>query len=171
MSTAGGTTRLAAAALWLTVVAGISYAIGGTFAAFWWVVPAAIVWLISVRRTAAGVQRRPYGGLWCFATLFGPLSFLFLAFIFRSGAAPTSPSRRTEVADMGTDELLLRLAAVEDQVHALQHEVESIRGALRARGPVPSPVRPATAAGQVPLRTVAREPFPSAPSAPAAPRP
>src|SRR5258708_40255876 len=116
MSTAGAITRLGAAALWLTVLAGVSYAIGGPPAAFWWVVPAAAVWVISVRRTAAGAQRRPYGGLWFFATLFGPLSLLFLAFIFRSGAAPTSPARTTEVADMGTDALLLRLAAVEDQV-------------------------------------------------------
>jgi uncharacterized membrane protein len=169
MSTAGAITRLVAGALWLIVLAGVSHALGGGAAAFWWVVPAAVAWLISVRRTAAGAQRRTYGGLWFLATLFGPLSLLYLAFIFRSRAAPTSPSRTTEVADMGTDELLLRLIAVEDKVHALQHEVESIRGALRARGPVPGSVRPTPATA--PARAVTREPFPVAPAAPAAPRP
>jgi uncharacterized membrane protein len=174
MGTAGVTIRLAAAALWLIVLAGVSYAVGGGAAAFWWVVPATVVWLISIRRTAAGTQRRPYGGLWFLATLFGPLSLLFLVLIFRGGAAAvTSPSRTTEVADMGTDELLLRLAAVEDKVHALQDEVESIRGALRARGPVAIPLRPAPAATPTaaPARTVAREPFPTAPAAPSPPSP
>src|SRR5713226_367329 len=137
MSIAGTTGRLTAGALWLLVLGAVAYAAGGATAAFWWVVPAAIVWVISVRRAAAGAQKRAHGGLWFLASLFGPLSFFLLLVILRSEPAAALSFRTTEARDMGTDELLLRLAAVEDQVYALQREVDSIRSALGARAPVP----------------------------------
>ena len=164
MSIAGTTSRLTAGALWLLVLGAVAYAAGGAAAAFWWVVPAALVWVISVRRAAAGVQRRPHGGLWFLASLFGPLSLLLLLVIFRKGPAAALSSRTTEARDMGTDELLLRLAAVEDQVHALQREVDSIRSALGVRAPVPAARRSTPAAPPTPARAAARDPFPAAPT-------
>lgn len=78
MSSAGVIIRLTAGALWLLVLAGIADVAGGSMRAFWWFVPAAAVWVVSVTRTRSGAQRRAYGGLWFLASLFGPLSLLLL---------------------------------------------------------------------------------------------
>jgi len=155
--------RLLLAGLWLIVLGQAANIAGGGTGVFWWVVPAGVVWMIAVIRTA-GTDRRPHGGLWWLASLFGPLSLLLLLVIFRSPAAVPSSPRRTEVSAMGTDDLHLRLAAVEDQMLALQHEVDSIRRALQGRAPAPAPSR----APMPPLRTApaVRDPFPSR-SAPA----
>ncbi len=176
MSSAGALGRLAAGGLWLLVLGLLAAFVGGAGAAFWWVVPAGIAWAVSVSRTASGAQKHARGGLWLVASLFGPLSLAFLALIFR-GEPATPPSHTTEVVDMGTDQLVLRLAAVEDQVHLLQREVEAIRGALRDRESVPAQARTAPAPQTVPAPARARDPFPvanravRAPAPPKAPRP
>ena len=63
---------------------------------------------------------------------------------------------------MHTDELLLRLAAVEDRMRRLQNEVDSIRSALHESDAVVPVEKPL-------LRTPAPEPFP--PVRPPAPFP
>jgi uncharacterized membrane protein len=176
MSTAGVIVRLAAGGLWLLILAGVAGLGGGSTGAFLWFVPAAAVWVISVTRTASGAQRNAHGGLWFFASFFGPLSLLLLALLFRSAPEARVPVRTTEVADVNTDQLLVRLASVEDHMRSLQHEVESIRSALGARAgqvPSPSPVRTAplrTTPAPAPEPVRAREPEPyRPPAAPAAP--
>src|SRR5882724_306585 len=120
MSTAGVIVRLAAGGLWLLILAAVAGLDGGSTGAFLWFVPAAAVWVISVARTASGAQRRPYGGLWFFASFLGPLSLLLLAFMFRSTPQAPVPARTTEVADVNTDQLLVRLASVEGHMRSLQ---------------------------------------------------
>ena len=58
MSSPGASTRLAVGALWLLLLAVVAYNIGGASGAFWWFAPAALVWVISVKRTPSGAQRR-----------------------------------------------------------------------------------------------------------------
>jgi len=177
MSRAGVIIRLTAGGLWLLVLAGIAAIAGGSTGAFWWFAPAAAVWVVSVTRTRSGAQRRAYEGLWFFASLFGPLSLLLLAVLFRSRPQAQAPvsARTTEVVDMSTDELLLRLATVEDRVHSLQGEVESIRNALRTRTasvPAPAPLRvtPAPAPVRAPEpRTRPAAYVPAAPPRPTSP--
>src|SRR5580765_8768672 len=108
MSTAGAIVRLAAGGLWLLILAGVAALDGGATGAFLWFAPAAAVWVISVIRTASGAQRRAYGGLWFFASFFGPLSLLLLAQLYRSTPQEPAPARTTEVVDVNTDQLLLR---------------------------------------------------------------
>jgi uncharacterized membrane protein len=168
MSSAGVVIRLTAGALWLLVLAGIAAIAGGSTGAFWWFVPAAAVWVVSLTRTSSGAQRRAYGGLWFTASLFGPLSLLLLAVLFRSTPQAQAPvsARTTEVVDVSTDELLLRLATVEDRMHSLQDEVESIRSALGARTvPVPAPAPLRVTPAPAPVRAY----VPAAAAAP--PRP
>jgi hypothetical protein len=166
MSSPGASTRLVVGALWLLLLAVVAYNIGGASGAFWWFAPAGLVWVISVKRTPSGAQRRTFGVFWVIASLFGPLSLILLAFLLNSTPPDSLSARPTEVVDMSTDELLVRLVAVEDGMHALQHEVESIRSALRARTlPVPSPA-PSPAA---PRLFPAPPPAPVRPHEPAAP--
>jgi hypothetical protein len=94
--------------------------------------------------------------------LTGPLSLVLLLLLLRrdpvADAQPTI-ERPTE-ADMSTDDLLLRLSAVEDRIGLLQQEVVAIRTALRIRTtasaptvqpkPEPAPPRPAPAAAPPP---------------------
>src|SRR6266568_1465190 len=180
MSRAGVITRLAAGGLWLLVLASIAGELGGGTGAFWWSVPAGIVWVVLVKRTTSKALKRPHGVLWFLASLFGPLSLLLLLVLFRPAPQVPVSARTTEVVDVSTDdEMLLRLTAVEDGVHALQHEVESIRTALRARtAQVPSPASLRTTPLHAtpvppPTRAPEREPSPatSAPAVTAVPPP
>jgi uncharacterized membrane protein len=172
MSSAGVSTRLIAGAVWLLVLAVVAYNVGGASAAFWWFAPAGLVWVISVRRAASDTRRRTFGAIWFVTSLFGPLSLLLLAFVLNSAPREPLSARTTEEVDMSTDELLVRLVAVEDRMHGLQREVESIRTALRARtAPVPSaastPTAPRIFPAPLPAPTRALEPA----HAPAAPPP
>jgi uncharacterized membrane protein len=165
LSSAGVIIRLTAGALWLLVLAGVAGIGGSSTGAFLWFVPAAAVWIVSVTRTASGAQRRAYGGLWFIASLFGPFSLLLLAVLFRSSPQAQAPvsARTTEVVDVSTDELQLRLTAVEDQMRSLQHEVESIRSALGGRAaPAPSPAPLRTTPAPARVRAPERDPFPTA---------
>jgi uncharacterized membrane protein len=172
MSSPGASARLVAGALWLLVLAVVAYNIGGASGAFWWFVPAGLVWVVSVKRTPSGAQRRTFDVFWVIASLFGPLSLILLAFVLNSAPPDSLPARPTEVVDMSTDELLVRLVAVEDGMHALQHEVESIRSALRARTvPVPSPAPATPRLFPAPSPAPVRPPEPAAPPAAAAPPP
>jgi uncharacterized membrane protein len=173
LSTPSVVTRLVAGGLWLLVLGAVVSLVGGGTGAFWWVVPAGVVWMISLKRTSSGAQGRPHGVLWFIASLFGPLSLLLLAVLMNSAARP---ARTTEVVDMSTDDLLMRLVAVEDRMHAVQLEVDSIRSALSRRtdsAPLPStPLRTAPITPAAPDRRpkTAIPPVPAAPSPPPRPR-
>ena len=94
--------RLTAGGLWLLVLASIAGELGDATGAFWWSVPAGIVWVVLLKRTTSNALKRPHGALWFLASLFGPLSLLLLLVLFRPTQQASLSARTTEVADVST---------------------------------------------------------------------
>src|SRR5438067_1521543 len=178
MSSGGFGIRVAAGAVWLFMLGALlAGEDAGPIGVFLWTVPAAGVWIALLRREAAG-RPRPHGGVWALVSLTGPFTLLMLLTRARTTAPQTrvdEPSQRpTTEADVTTDELLIRLARVEDRMGALQAEVDSIRVAVRTRtAPVVATPAPAPAPRQAPAQAAATPPWPAAPTEPpvAAPPP
>jgi uncharacterized membrane protein len=157
-----------AGSLWLLVLGAAVDGESGIGMAALWTLPAAVTWYVLVTNAAAHPPRKPHGGVWWLLSLGGPLSLVLLAFVARGDAEPAPAPRQARAPEehMTTDELLLRVSAVEDQMQALQAELGSIRAALGARGtatPQPAaPLRTAPAAPAVP-KTPAAPPPPKTP--------